>query len=184
MTTTFIGIDPGVNGGIALITEDTVTSHKMPETEGDICGLLWAIYSNSPNASWERDTGCHKSIRAVIEEQRPRPTRWFSPVTKAWQQSILKSTCLLYGQYLQIRGMLLAIGIPFEDCPPRRWQKDVGLPDKEKGEKDGPWKNKAKVKAQGLFPDVKVTLATADALLIAEHCRRRFSNISEKVVAR
>ena len=35
------------------------------------------------------------------------------------------------------------------------------------------WKNRLKGMAQQLYPDLKVTLATADALLIATYCKRK-----------
>lgn len=64
-----------------------------------------------------------------------------------------------------LRGMLIASRIPFEEVTPQRWQKALGC--LSHGEK-----NVTKAKAQQLFPLLKVTHATADALLIAEYARR------------
>lgn len=67
----------------------------------------------------------------------------------------------------------VALGIEmYVEPTPQTWQKAFGLV-KSKGEKKGPWKNRLKAKAQALFPSDDVTLLTADALLIAEYCRRK-----------
>jgi Holliday junction resolvasome RuvABC endonuclease subunit len=55
---------------------------------------------------------------------------------------------------------LTAAGIPFERVSPQRWQKALGC--LTKGDK-----NVSKRRAQELFPSMKITHATADALLIA-----------------
>ena len=60
---------------------------------------------------------------------------------------------------------LTAAGIPFERVRPQLWQKSMGC--MTRGDK-----NVSKRKAQELFPDIKVTHATADALLIADYGRR------------
>jgi hypothetical protein len=57
---------------------------------------------------------------------------------------------------------LTAAGIPFARIRPQVWQKELGC--LTKGDK-----NVSKRKAQELFPSMKVTHATADALLIAKY---------------
>ena len=66
-----------------------------------------------------------------------------------------------------LRGMLTAHEIPFEEVQPAEWQKSLKC--LSKGDK-----NVTKQKAQQLFPGLKITHKTADALLIAEFCRRKF----------
>ena len=106
---------------------------------------------------------------AVIEQQTPRPTGWFKD--GHWQQSILKSTCLLYGNYWFMRGLLTAAGVSFEECSPQRWQKELHIAPREKGEKPSTWKNRLRGKAAQLYPKIRTTLATADALLLAHYCK-------------
>ncbi len=60
---------------------------------------------------------------------------------------------------------LVAAGIAFDEVTPQRWQKMLGC--RSKGDK-----NVTKRRAQDLFPQVRVTHALADALLLAEYCRR------------
>lgn len=64
-----------------------------------------------------------------------------------------------------LRGCLIAFQIPFDEIPPQRWQKALGC--LTKGDK-----NVSKAKAQQLYPKLKITHATADALCILEYLRR------------
>jgi hypothetical protein len=57
---------------------------------------------------------------------------------------------------------LTAAGIPFTRVRPQVWQKELGC--LTKGDK-----NITKRKAQELFPSIKATHATSDALLIAHY---------------
>lgn len=71
-----------------------------------------------------------------------------------------------FGQgYGFLRACLVCHKIPFEEVTPSKWQKALGCV--ARGDK-----NKLKAKAQQLFPDLDVTLKTADALLICEYGRR------------
>jgi len=63
------------------------------------------------------------------------------------------------------QGILHACEIPFDRVVPVKWQN--ALQCRTKGDK-----NVSKRRAQELFPALKVTHATADALLIAEYGRR------------
>lgn len=65
---------------------------------------------------------------------------------------------------------LHARGIPHEPVRPQDWQRALSC--MTKGDK-----NITKNRAQGLFPNAKVTHAIADALLIAEHCRRKHGRL-------
>jgi crossover junction endodeoxyribonuclease RuvC len=64
-----------------------------------------------------------------------------------------------------LEGLLIAFRLPYELIRPQQWQSGMGC--LTKGDK-----NVTKAMAQRLFPTLKITHATADALLIAEHCRR------------
>ncbi len=159
--TTYIGIDPGVAGSLVALSSfgqssiiSVIGIQPCDASEADIwqwlCGFIGI------------------QCRAVIEQQTPRPT-WVSTLNRS---TILASTCILYGSYCQLRAMLTCAAIPFDQCPPKRWQSAIGMSGRIKGEKERGWKNRLKTRAQQLFPKVKVTLADADALLIAEYCRR------------
>ncbi len=111
--------------------------------------------------------------RAVLEMQTPRPTNIPDRENGGWRRTVLASTCILYGNYCSLRTMLELTAIPYEDCPPKRWQKAFNLK-RVKGEKDGSWKNRLKEEAQRLYPRQwkNITLDNADAVLMAAYCER------------
>ena len=71
-----------------------------------------------------------------------------------------------------LRGILIALQIPLLEVAPQKWKRDLGLKftaqDSKKDKKNG-----SKQLAQQWFPSLKITHATAEALLIAEWGRRR-----------
>jgi hypothetical protein len=67
--------------------------------------------------------------------------------------------------YGRLQMALTALGVPYERIRPAVWQKAMGC--LTKGDK-----NVSKRRAQELFPNLRITHATADALLIAEFNRR------------
>lgn len=156
----FLGIDPGASGGLACIAADGITVVKMPDTDRD----LW---------DWFRWYEPGMKPYAMIEQQIPRPTIIKDHKTGIFRPTILKSTCLLYGNYTRLCGMLIAAEIPYEAITPQRWQKALHISPREKGEPESRWKNRLKAKAQQLYPSVNITLAVSDALLIATYCKRR-----------
>jgi crossover junction endodeoxyribonuclease RuvC len=135
-----IGIDPGANGGIAWITDGKACVERMPDTLQDLWDLVVSI-------SLEVGTG-GTGIRAYLEAVSSSP-----------QMGVVSSFSFGRG-YGNLEMALTAAGIPFERVRPQVWQKALGC--MTKGDK-----NVSKRKAQELFPDRKVTHATADALLIA-----------------
>lgn len=152
-TPAFIGIDPGVSGGVASIWGHSVVMEAMPPTEADI--FAWFL------------------------SQKPREINYFAVIEKVG--GFIKgnpapgSAMFKFGVgYGGLRMALIACGIPFEEVTPQKWQKALGItPRDNKGnESKSAFKNRLKAKAQQLFPGEKITLAVADALLIAEYCRR------------
>jgi hypothetical protein len=67
------------------------------------------------------------------------------------------------------RALLVCHAIPFTTVTPSKWQGDMKC--RSKGDK-----NVTKAAAQCLFPGQKVTHRNADALLIAEYGRRKWSS--------
>lgn len=151
----FIGVDPGAGGGIAAIDYEGVVGFvtRMPDTERDLLDVFIhlstmpgaALYPGPPHALLER---VHTSPQMGV-----------------------KSAGTFMQGYGALRMGLTAARIPFDDVTPQAWQKSLGVLQRgvEFGKKD---KNLTKRKAQALFPGEKVTHAIADALLIAEFCRR------------
>lgn len=158
----YVGIDPGANGACCALMDDGEISLLKHDSASEHDQWEWVTqFIGSP---------CH----ALIEQQTARPSR--IPDGKGgWRETVLASTVHLFGSYRDLRTMLVCAAIPFEDCPPKRWQNGLHVPPKDKGDSDSVWKNKLKSKALSLFPHVKVTLWNADAILIAEWCRRSYA---------
>lgn len=138
-----MGVDPGVGGGIAMLTLDSVALlRKMPETDSDLLDLIgdWTHYGSRCVAS--------------LEFVRSSP------------QMGVASAFTFGSGYGRLRMALVAKSVSFEEPTPGKWQKAMGC--LSKGDK-----SVTKRKAQELFPFVdKITNATADALLLAEYTRR------------
>lgn len=146
-----IGIDPGQGGGIAWVSSaGLVVANKMPSTVGDIVEMLGLFRPRE-------DAG---PFFAFIESVHAMPKQGVSSTFKFGQN---------FGTLL---GILSALGIPYERVTPGKWQKEFGLIRRDKNETITAKKNRHKAKMQELFPGVKATHAIADAVLIAEYCRR------------
>jgi hypothetical protein len=143
----YIGIDPGQSGGLAFITDGLgrgAVVEKMPKTERDVIDLLerWNVEGRT---------------FAVLEHV------WSIPG---------QGGAFAFGVNVgTLRTALTAARIPFDQAIPRRWQSALGVA-YDKGATDTEKKNITKRRAQQLFPALDVTHAIADALLIAEYCRR------------
>ena len=101
------------------------------------------------------------SLEAFIEKQWARPTDSRSNLAKLMDN---------YGMW---KGWLIALDIRWQIVTPVQWQKPLGLTFPKKTPQTER-KRKHKELAQHLFPGRKVTLATCDALLIAEYGRRLY----------
>jgi hypothetical protein len=76
----------------------------------------------------------------------------------------LRSTAVLFRSFGRIEGVLASLKCRVEYLKPDWWQKALPLgKSADHGER---WKAHRKERAQALFLRVKVTLKTADALLI------------------
>lgn len=144
MSRLIIGIDPGANGGIAVMDE----AHKvldvmgMPDTPMDI---LYALrkYAGGDVIAYLEDVG------HGLPGQSSKATATFAR----------------HNGHLEMA--LLAIGIRTVKCTPQKWIKMYQLGRSSDYDRIA-WKNRLKAKAQELFPDLgkKVTLKTCDSLLI------------------
>lgn len=157
----WIGIDPGASGGLASIALDGVEAIPMPSTERDVWDWLnWFDPKMKPFAVIELVTG-HVGGGPIC------------PVCKQPRNRSPGSSMFKFGRGVGVlTGMMIAAGIPFEEVHPATWQKGLGIKSKKKSETRVQWKNRLKSAAQRLYPSVKVTLATADALLLMTYCQR------------
>ena len=150
-TNIYVGIDPGQSGGIAYISGSTIpqaNAVKMPATEKDMNAAIIHLKEIS------------EGITCLIEKVHSFPGQGVASSFKFGMN------------YGLLRGMLIANKIPFNQVSPQKWQRALGLLKTSKDESKTSHKNRIKGKAQQLFPHLKVTLATADALMIAYYCKQ------------
>ena len=144
---TQFAIDPGKSGGIAVrYPGANVQAYKMPATEGDLRDLFVRLY-NPDNAT----VAYVEKVGGYIGGPGAPGSAMFN-----------------FGRNHGFTlGLLSALYIRTELITPQQWQKRLSL-GTSKGMKPTEWKNKLNAEAQRRFPDIKVTLYTADALLILE----------------
>lgn len=152
--TYYLGIDPGKSGGLAVVGPDGLMREliKMPPTERDL--LDWLRWLKS-------DPVTLGDVVGAVE--------WIHPAIKNIGKSPMSK---LYGNYMSCRMALIASGIPFDTVMPAKWQRGIGVSKRGKTETPTQWKNRLKARAQELHPGEHITLATADALLIATFLQR------------
>jgi hypothetical protein len=161
---TIIGIDPGVTGGIAWITDGKPCVEKMPDTLQDLWELIEDI--RDCEMSKPRLLGEH-GVKAYIEQVHVAPSFAKSADGKENTHRMGAKSAFTFGRgYGNLEMALVAAGIPFERVLPRKWQTSLGC--LTKGDK-----NVSKRRAQELYPQLKITHATADSLLIATYGTRQ-----------
>jgi hypothetical protein len=151
-----IGIDPGASGGMAWSSPLGDKSAPLPKTLGDFREMLFNILVEQ---SFFEGNSCFRTVCHL--ESPPK-------FVKAIPGSAVFVMAQSFGR---IEGVLAAFQVPTQTITPQHWQKAHGLG--TRGDMTTTqWKNKLKSRAQNLYPEEKVTLATADALLIFNAAQR------------
>lgn len=162
----FLGVDPGVSGGIAVIdtVSDIVEARKMPATERELLDTVGTMTEGG-------------KCFGFLEKLGGMPR---SPDGRAMQSP--KTMLVMGTNYGMCRMALVAAEVSFDEVLPRTWQKHFSLVFPAGKYTSTQKKNLHKQKAERMFPGVKVTHHVADALLIAEYCRRLHSSNGEQNV--
>lgn len=141
------GIDPGEKGGIAVLVGENLYTYRMPIGYPDIYEVLKGL---------QEEFGITKCVIERVGLGLPG------------QSSKATATFARHNGHLEMA--LYALGIQTEEVTPQKWQKfysnSIGT---AKGLTKTEWKNKLKGLAQRLYPREKVTLNTADAILLAHY---------------
>jgi Holliday junction resolvasome RuvABC endonuclease subunit len=153
----FVGIDPGNGGGIAVLTEEEdnleVISRKFPTDVRDVGMFLKAATSNTNH-------------RVAIEKVHSMPNQG------------VKSTFTFGMNYGIWIGALRTLDIDFIKIQAKQWQAFYEIPTRMNYYDR---KKELKRRAIELFPNERVTMYTADALLIANYCMQtHYSKIKDK----
>lgn len=159
----FIGIDPGINGGMACLDKhgNIVKMTTMPVSK---VGTKMKL---DPRAivAWLRGCYTEEEVKIVaIEEQRPM------------HRQGVTSTFSIGRGYGILEGILATLELPYEVVGAHHWQKEMfrGLP-------KGNTKDLSAKVAQQLYPKetflktakcTKIHDGLTDAVLIAEYIRR------------
>ena len=141
----FIGIDPGKSGGIGVIYNDKYYVRPCPNTISEMADELILIKEMAPDIP----------MYAAIELVHSMPKQGVKSVWTFGKN---------YGQWL---GILATLKIPYIEVTPHKWMKYFGTPKTSKKER----KNHLKHLAQQRYPEIKITLKVADAMLIATYLR-------------
>jgi hypothetical protein len=148
-----IAIDPGAKGGIVTTRSlgqqgESVTAISMPKTDRDVFLAL------QPQASDERV--------AYLEE-----------LIKFAGRNMPSSSMAVYAaNWGFIKGVLTALKFRIVLVHPKKWQAALGLGGSKSHASQTAWKHHLQNRAEQLFPNIKVTQNTADALLIYEAARQ------------
>ena len=141
----FIGIDPGVSGGIAFIYNDTYYAKKCPNTVLEMTDELTTLHDMGP------DIPKYAMVERVHSFPGNSAKSMFNFGTN-------------YGQWL---GILSTLHIPYILVTPHKWMQHYGSRPRDKKDR----KNHLKALAQQRCPDAGITLATSDAMLICNYLK-------------
>lgn len=179
----FLGIDPGKQGAIASIDDDsraarvvvvpTIAGEKGSKVEYSLTDIRDVLVHHA------REVGGPMRLFVTLEKSQPMP-----PLFKGKQNAEGEAPANISGTIANFnrgvcRGyewMLVALGIPYQLVAPRSWQAvmHVGTPGSST-------KQRSIMAAQRLFPSVSLLESArcrvahdgmAEALLIAEYGRR------------
>jgi len=157
-----IAIDPGKSGGIAFGQIDSTGltgraySCAMPSTSGDILDVLKNRLASDRLEGF--DTLAVIELVGGFAGGRGQPGSHMFKFGKGFGV---------------LEGILMALGVRILQVRPQDWQKHFHLGTASACSKKNQWKNKLKAEAQRRFPECKVTLKTADALLILDWARNQ-----------
>ena len=150
-----VGIDPGIGGGMAAIfPSGAITSVNLRD---QLEALDW-LRALEVQATAE-DLRIHAMVELVTGFVRGGGN--------------LANTSFKLGvSYGHAIGCFQSLRIAFETVPPANWQRELRVP---KADDYAGRKRALKLLARNMFPTVHITDHNADAVLIAEYCRRQLA---------
>lgn len=152
-----IAIDPGKSGGIAVHSKDGTEAFKMPDSQTELCTVL---------QDYARQPAIENQPIAVYLEQ-------VGGFTKSQEGGQPGSAMFRFGEgFGYIKGVCDTLGFRLVLVRPQDWMKTVSAGTRGERSKTQ-WKNHLKDIAQRRYPHIRVTLSTADALLILEHAKNK-----------
>jgi hypothetical protein len=146
-----VAVDPGVSGAVVTYHDNLgLESYNMPGTDWEVCKLVADITT--------------KANKVVLYLEEP-PLYAGRNIPGSAIGKLMWNTGVLY-------GAAVACGWEVHRVRPAIWQKATANIGTKGDLSTTAWKNKLKARAGELYPQLKVTLANADALLILDAARR------------
>ena len=148
-----IGVDPGSNGGLAVfIPGQKVRVVKMPKDLSELRDFF-AYYSEN-----------YRPI-VFLEKLSVRPDDVATDGGKANMGKLYRIQKLM-ANYEHLKAIIDVTGIPYVFTHPMVWQTKLRLRVRGQHEEKADRKRRYQEHAGQLYPEIKVTLWNADALLI------------------
>ena len=148
----YIGIDPGKSGGITMIHGKDVKTYKCPQRTEDMAILFSLLIG---------DTSSY-DVKLLMERVWARPN---NAVSSAFAYGVN------YGQWM---GIIACHEVPLQTCLPNQWISYYDCDKKLEYQERKRW---LKEKAKSLYPNLNITLTTADSVLIADYAmKEHFKN--------
>lgn len=158
----FIGIDPGLDGALAVVYGGTVTEiHDVPTFKAPRKGRAYAPRRMAAIVQWPWATLGGVRLVAIEDVAGIPPQGSRASIGKQFRGIGIWE------------GIAAGSGHPYELVRPQRWKREIGLP-------KGAAKDQSRALAAQLFPDVADQLTRkrddgrAEAILIAEWARRTY----------
>jgi len=141
----YIGIDVGGSGAIAITNgREILNVITNDNTDADLSEFIQEAKDR------------YDIVKCMVENVHSMPKQGVSSSFKFGESKGF------------LRGLIVAHKIPFEEASPQKWMKHYGLSGKGFDSKTE-HKNNLKNYAQRLYPNMKITLKTADAILLAHY---------------
>lgn len=151
----YFGVDPGISGALAVISDNTVEFYDCPTAK------------TGPRGRNETDLVALNQL--VHEVLQPVPAHGIvEHVTANATRKSVTASFNFGGNWWAWRAMLTSYDVPHDIVKPQEWQRIIGIP--KKSDKD-----RHLLLAHQLFPGAGIgkNHNRADALLMAEVARRQ-----------
>lgn len=152
---TYMGIDPGSTGAVAVISSEQVRVKQIPLTANKECDI--------------------KEIVSFLDPYFPNITICYIEKAQSMSNQGVKSMFTYGKTYGMLRAMLEIMGVPYQEISPQSWKKHFSLIKKTKAD--------SIAVAMKIFPMLDKSVffgprggkkdGVAEALLIAEFCKRK-----------
>ena len=153
----FIGIDPGMNGGVTFIKKEEqvyqIKPFRCPRDAKEMAGILEVPFATG---QFER-----KDVILFIEHV------WSFPGDG-------RVGAFRFGyNYGLWKGIASAFGLDIYNIPPKKWMYSFDMPSKMQSRERKRW---LKELAESLYPNTKITFNTSDSVLIAHYAMECYNN--------